>query len=219
MYSRISIAAYSFDQWMKNYVESHRKSGDYEDNNKALVSYLLADRGFRYIKSYEELCQLADVLKSKGYQTTNPPCTKMQYAKEVDTALHDKNYDCDVYGDQEPTLPERERVALAVDKFDYWMKLIESYRKFRGRVSGSLFMPERGFYIFNPESYCIDHNKALVDFINTSKGSRYIKSYEDLCLLAELVRSKGYQTITPPCTPEEYAEAKGRSEIKSERRI
>ena len=71
---KVIDAAAKFKQWMSMWIESHRKAGDYANNNKALVDFLSKDGGFRLIKTYEEFCSLADEVKTLGYNTSNPPC-------------------------------------------------------------------------------------------------------------------------------------------------
>jgi len=170
-----------FDRWMKDFADSHREAGHNKDNNKALVSFLSGDRGFRYIKSYDDLCQLAVVLRKRGYNTTNPPCKPIDFAHAIEHA-HPESF-----GDVKPVMPKEIALQLAADKFDRWMKdFADSHRE---------------------AGHDKDNNKALVSFLSGARGFRYIKSYDDLRQVAVLLQRMGYNTTNPPCKPIDFAHA------------
>ena len=106
----IKLAAEKFDLWMKNFKDSHRESGDFDDNNKALVCFLNGDRGFEFIKTYEALCQLAVLLQEKGYKTTNPPCEPTEFDRAVEEANPRS------FGGSRPVISEPMKLRAAVRK-------------------------------------------------------------------------------------------------------
>lgn len=64
--------AEKYDYWMKNYNDPVRT------NNQALVGWLYADSGARYVKNYNQFCEVAAELAKKGYKT-NPPPTEDEF--------------------------------------------------------------------------------------------------------------------------------------------
>ncbi len=103
----LTSAADEFDRWMKDFEESHREFGHYDNANKALIDFLDGDRGFALIKTYEQFCQLADLVRQKGYTTTNPPCTPMDFREAILKA------DPKSFADQKPVMPEEATLPLA----------------------------------------------------------------------------------------------------------
>ena len=97
---QLDKVAKQFDCWMKSFEDSHREHGHLDDNNKALVDFLNNDSGFDYVKTYEELCELAVMLQEKGYKTTNPPCELIDFARAIERA-HPRSF-----GDSKPVIPE-----------------------------------------------------------------------------------------------------------------
>jgi hypothetical protein len=179
--SRLEIAAKAFDTWMKKYEESIREHGLWDNPNKALVDFLNADSGFKYVKSYEELCEVSSLLQNMGYITDNPPCKSIEFSEAVMRA------DPRVFDNQVPKIPPADRLEIAAKKFDAWMKKYEEGIR------------EHGLWD--------DPNKALVDFLNADSGFKYINNYTDFCKLADLVKEKGYSTTNPPCYPEKFNDA------------
>ena len=185
----LNIAEEEFDAWMKDCVESHKRSGIYSDHNKALLEFLNSAGGFRYIKTYEEFCELSKLLQEKGYQTKNPPCQPVDFAQEIEQAGPKS------FGNSRPVMPEGVSNELAAMKFNAWMKdYVESHKR-------------SGTYS--------DHNKALLEFLNIAKGFRYIKTYEEFCELSKLLQEKGYQTKNPPCQPVDFAQEIEQADPKS----
>ncbi len=187
---QLGKAATQFLLWMNNYKESHRKSGDYDDHNKALVSFLSADHGFKYVKTFDDLCQLAELLETTyEFNTKNPPCSQLDFAMAIERA------DPESFGDVKPTMPDVTALALAAEHFDKWMNNYkESHRK-------------SGDYD--------DHNKALVSFLSADHGFKYVKTFDDLCQLAESLQAKKYDTKNPPCTRADFAKAIERADPES----
>ncbi|NNM59111.1 MAG: hypothetical protein HKM04_04785 [Legionellales bacterium] len=106
----IKKAADEFDAWMKKWTH------DQLSDNEHLINYLDADMGFQYIKSYEELCQLASLVQEKGYQTSNPPCTPVEFAQAVHNAFSES------FGDKKPVISQDMWVELAATLFETLMK-------------------------------------------------------------------------------------------------
>lgn len=105
------IVAKKFDDWMKKTENTHA------DHNKALVDFLTLGKGFAIIKNYVELCELAKVVRETyGYQTSNLPCTELEYGRAV------LNAPSDVFSKMIPILPESVKLILIAEKFCHWAK-------------------------------------------------------------------------------------------------
>jgi len=91
---KLQLAAERFDAWMNRFEELHRELGHLDDHNKALLDFLNYARGFKYVKTYEEFCQLSKLVRDKKYKTTVPPCLAEIYNLAVREALiHGYEYD------------------------------------------------------------------------------------------------------------------------------
>ncbi len=74
--TNLDLAAESFARWMKMknkpwILDQIRQP---LNHNKELVEYLEKNSYLGHIKNFDEFCKLAELLKTKGYTTTNPPC-------------------------------------------------------------------------------------------------------------------------------------------------
>lgn len=117
--NKIEIAADEFDNWMKN-----SKHPDFTDN-KHLWCYLYEAKGFRYIKTYEEFCELSRLVQRKDYKTSSPPCTSIDFARAILYA------DSDSFGNEMPVITEDTKNELAKE-------LLQSQKKAEEFAKSSL---------------------------------------------------------------------------------
>jgi|GEM_PF-3417159 len=95
---RIEKAAAKFFLWMQQFKKLHTTMGHDFNHNKALVDFLIYNSGFRYIKDYDELCNLADLVNQHdNHNVTNPPCSTDEYNGALKKAVPAS------YGDVKPT--------------------------------------------------------------------------------------------------------------------
>ena len=174
---QLQEAAEQFHKWMPEY---SKKIGYEVNHNEVLVAFLSYSTGFHYVKTFEELCELAVLVQRHGYKTKNPPCTSTQFGQAIEAAERGHLYSFD-YGDTKPVFPEGYLLIKAAEQFHFWMK--------------------------KKIGYDVDNNQELVEFLYNGIGFRYIKTFEEFCHLAEFVQKKySYKTTNPPCTSIRFGE-------------
>ncbi|TNF69972.1 MAG: hypothetical protein EP298_01225 [Gammaproteobacteria bacterium] len=193
--TRVELAAAKFHQWMEHIKRYNDDSPYFYDHNKALVDFLKKDRGFKYIRSFEELCQVAKMLNiSYQYKTTNPPCDEVNYAREVLSA-HPYHYGSKI----KPHISEDIRIKLVADDFDQWMK-------------------ENILLNFAESSYANDHNLALIGYIKNDRQDR-ITSFDQFCKLAVLLQGYDFKIDNPPYNEIEFDIALNDSDYSVENKL
>lgn len=164
---------------MTHYVESHKRSGDYEDNNKALISWLHNDNGYKYINNYSHFCALAMAVTQKGYKT-NPPPSESAFDNAMGKISerekpHSNKYKGTVFKSGEKKIEEKSKeksIGELADQFDSWMR---NYN--------------------HPQQ---EDNKHLITWLTADGGGKHIQHYEKFCKLAEELNKKEYRTSPPP---------------------
>jgi len=71
---KLELAAYHFDEWIKEYEDPYQRVGNQDNHTQALMNYLENAKGFKYIKTYGDLCNVATLLQTKGYLIRSYPC-------------------------------------------------------------------------------------------------------------------------------------------------
>ncbi len=172
---------FTFD--LESATNAFKDISSYFENSLSLLDlfkFLTANHGFRYVKTYEQLCQLAESLHNEYPEIVTPPCSPCMFALAIDLA------DPDGWGNIAPTRPANVTgVQVLAAKF-HGSKTIDPFE---------LPFNNRELYNFLVEK----ENRAL----------HYIKTYEDLLQLAqELYDEYGYDAINnlnPPITPTMFA--------------
>ncbi|WP_133138550.1 hypothetical protein [Legionella genomosp. 1] len=179
-------AADKFDMWMKDYVLWRQKyARSFADDNEALMEFLTYDVGFAYVKTYAELGELAAILADDyDYATTNPPCNPMDYMWAIDKANPSS------FHGNAPKPLEGDILQYAAYKFEKWNNSFpNAYRIFK-----------------KPPD-----NDILVNFLKSDAGFKFVKTYEDICQLADILKERGYSTTNPPCTEARFTTALNRA--------
>jgi len=174
----IAELADQFDYWMRHYTEGHKRDGHYEDNNKALIDWLMADYGYKYINNYSHFCELAIAVHKKGY-ATNPPPSESVFDKFMEKCVEmekpQSKYKGTVFQPSEKKAEEKSLTELA-NRFDYWMKNYTHPQQEDGR--------------------------RLIAWLSEKSGGEHVQTYDKFCKLAAELNKKGYKTTPPPVESE-----------------
>lgn len=156
--NKIEIAADEFDNWMKS-----SKHPDFPDN-KHLWCYLYQAEGFRYIKTYEEFCELSRLVQRKDYKTSSPPCMPIDFARAI---LYANSYS---FGNEMPVITEDTKNELAKELLESQKKADEFAKsKLSDEKSPDLTLSLFNYLVANNLSERLKERRSFLESLKTTK--------------------------------------------------